>query len=232
MLIRGWEEPSAVCKGFDGWESFVPDFRLVAPYRRAAKASPKKKSSKLAGASAEQMDLGLWVAEAGAEAEALKPTSPKPLPWPSSARRLSIRSAFPCRKKSPGYSNRSAATSGRCWCYWLMISAWLSWPTPTRCSPMRWQTPSPPDPAPRPGSTRHAPLKSNFLAEEVVRDSPRSSGQGHRRPARSATRSIAGGGRITARGQWSVVSAAVVRDSVRGSKLCYAAASQAGTWRV
>lgn len=80
MLIRGWDEPSAVRKNFDGWEPFTPDFRLVAPYRRAAKPSPKKGIEKPVVASAEQMDLGLWGAEAGASSEALKPTTPKPLP--------------------------------------------------------------------------------------------------------------------------------------------------------
>lgn len=79
MLIRGWDEPSAVRKSFDGWESFTPDFRLVAPYRRAAKASAKKEISKPAGASAEQMDLGLWGAESGAASEALKSSAPKVL---------------------------------------------------------------------------------------------------------------------------------------------------------
>lgn len=80
MLVRGWDEPSAVRKSFDGWESFTPDFRLVAPYRRAAKASPKKESGKPAGASSEQMDLGLWGAETGAASESPKPSAPKPLP--------------------------------------------------------------------------------------------------------------------------------------------------------
>jgi hypothetical protein len=34
MLIRGWEEPSAVCKSDDAWEPFTLEFRLVAPCRR------------------------------------------------------------------------------------------------------------------------------------------------------------------------------------------------------
>jgi hypothetical protein len=42
MLIRGWDEPSAVRNPLDSWEKFVPEFRLVAPYRRPAKAVPKK----------------------------------------------------------------------------------------------------------------------------------------------------------------------------------------------
>ena len=42
MVIRGWEEPSAVKKAADSWEPFVPEFRLVAPYRRAKKTTSKK----------------------------------------------------------------------------------------------------------------------------------------------------------------------------------------------
>jgi hypothetical protein len=80
MLIRGWDEPSAVRKNFDVWESFTPDFRLVAPYRRAAKPSPKKGTGKPAVASAEQLDLELWGAGAGASSDAPKQAAPKPLP--------------------------------------------------------------------------------------------------------------------------------------------------------
>lgn len=49
MLICGWEEPSAVKKTADSWEPFVPEFRLVAPYRRTTKPTSKKveKSSSL-----------------------------------------------------------------------------------------------------------------------------------------------------------------------------------------
>ena len=42
MLIRGWDEPSAVRKSDDAWESFSPEFRLVAPYRRVPKPAAKK----------------------------------------------------------------------------------------------------------------------------------------------------------------------------------------------
>lgn len=42
MLICGWEEPSAVKKTSDSWDPFVPEFRLVAPYRRAKKPTSKK----------------------------------------------------------------------------------------------------------------------------------------------------------------------------------------------
>ena len=60
MLISGWDKPSAVSKTGDYWEPFVPEFRLVAPYRRAAKASSKKAAkSKPAPAETGQMDFGL-----------------------------------------------------------------------------------------------------------------------------------------------------------------------------
>ena len=42
MLIRGWDKPTALAKAGEFWEPFVPEFRLVAPYRRSAKASTKK----------------------------------------------------------------------------------------------------------------------------------------------------------------------------------------------
>jgi len=42
MLIRGWNEPSAVKKTADSWEPFAPEFRLVAPYRRSTKPTSKK----------------------------------------------------------------------------------------------------------------------------------------------------------------------------------------------
>lgn len=42
MLIRGWEEPSAVKKTANSWDPFVAEFRLVAPYRRAKKPNSKK----------------------------------------------------------------------------------------------------------------------------------------------------------------------------------------------
>ena len=42
QLICGWEQPSAVRKATDIWEPFVPEFRLVAPYRRAGKTAAKK----------------------------------------------------------------------------------------------------------------------------------------------------------------------------------------------
>jgi hypothetical protein len=42
MLIRGWDEPSALLKSCGCWDPFVPEFRLVAPYRRSAKSVAKK----------------------------------------------------------------------------------------------------------------------------------------------------------------------------------------------
>jgi len=70
MLIRGWDKPSAVAKAGEFWEPFVPEFRLVAPYRRSAKASTKKAvKPKAPPAEASQMDFGLFDAPNGKEAE-------------------------------------------------------------------------------------------------------------------------------------------------------------------
>jgi len=60
QLICGWEKPSAVAKADDYWEPFVPEFRLVAPYRRAAKASAKKVAkAKPSPEEPGQLDFGL-----------------------------------------------------------------------------------------------------------------------------------------------------------------------------
>jgi hypothetical protein len=44
MLIRGWEEPTAIKKATDSWDPFVPEFHLIAPFYvpslRSAKRSP------------------------------------------------------------------------------------------------------------------------------------------------------------------------------------------------
>ena len=77
MLIRGWEEPSAVRKGDDAWEPFTPEFRLIAPYRRAAKQSDRK-AAEPATSGGGQMEFGLW--GDGAPAPVPKPSAPKPLP--------------------------------------------------------------------------------------------------------------------------------------------------------
>jgi len=70
MLIRGWEKPSAVVKSDDTWEPFAPEFRLVAPYRRAARAVVKKAAtSQKPPPETGQMTFDLF----GAAAHAAKP---------------------------------------------------------------------------------------------------------------------------------------------------------------
>jgi len=94
MLIRGWEEPSAVCKGDEAWEPFVPQFRLVAPYRRAAKPSAKKIANP-APPTGGQMEFGLW--DAGAPVPTSKPSEPKPMPLAEQRRKAfdSFRFSLP-----------------------------------------------------------------------------------------------------------------------------------------
>lgn len=80
MIIQGWDAPSAVRKDDDYWEAFIPEFRLVAPYRRASKAAPKKvDTKKVASEKAQppvvsaQMDFDLWGADAVAKPAPAKP---------------------------------------------------------------------------------------------------------------------------------------------------------------
>jgi len=76
MLIRGWEEPLAVSKSEGAWEPFVPEFRLIAPYRRAAKPSAKKVAKTTESSEPNnQFEFGLF----GADAPAM-PRPGKPLP--------------------------------------------------------------------------------------------------------------------------------------------------------
>ena len=87
-LIRGWEEPLAVCKGEDGpWENFVPDFRLVAPYRPSAAKRKKAAKTKKVVADAEQMTLDLF-------ADAPPQPRRKPAPPPLAVQRKRAFDAF------------------------------------------------------------------------------------------------------------------------------------------
>jgi hypothetical protein len=85
MLIRGWDEPSAVRKCHDAWEPFVPVFRLVAPYRRAAKKPAKPEPRP---AAAEQLAFDLLDST---------PVRPKPLPIAAQRKRAfdSFRFSLP-----------------------------------------------------------------------------------------------------------------------------------------
>ncbi len=94
MLIRGWEEPMAVRKSDEAWEAFVPGFRLIAPYRRAAKPSAGK-AAKPPPAASGQLEFGLW--DAGAPAPDPKPAAPKPIPLAEQRRKAfgSFRFSLP-----------------------------------------------------------------------------------------------------------------------------------------
>ena len=94
MLIRGWEEPTAVCKSDEAWEPFSPEFRLVAPYRRAAKPAAKKVANPPSPASG-QMEFGLW--DADAPVPTPKPSAPKPMPLAEQRRKAfdSFRFSLP-----------------------------------------------------------------------------------------------------------------------------------------
>lgn len=96
MLIRGWEEPSAVCKGDDVWEPFVPEFRLVAPYRRVAKKSAKKAADPVPPPTGDQLSFDLF-ADAPPIAPAAKPVIPKPTPLAEQRRKAfdSFRFSLP-----------------------------------------------------------------------------------------------------------------------------------------
>lgn len=79
MLIRGWEEPMAIAKGEGAWKPFVPEFRLVAPYRRARKAAAGKGAKERPAPDDAQLSLDLWGADDSGEAAADKPATPAPL---------------------------------------------------------------------------------------------------------------------------------------------------------
>jgi hypothetical protein len=64
-LIRGWEKPDAVWKkDGGGWEGFVPEFRLVAPYRRTAAKRKTGKTEKGAAGPGAQLTFDLFDSEA------------------------------------------------------------------------------------------------------------------------------------------------------------------------
>lgn len=76
MLIQGWDAPTAVCRGDDLWKPFVPEFRLVAPYRRSPKpASNKNDKTPPAPSLGSQLAFDLWDT-----AVSKKPAAPKPPP--------------------------------------------------------------------------------------------------------------------------------------------------------
>jgi hypothetical protein len=74
MLIRGWEEPLAVRKSDGSWESFSPEFRVVAPYRPAEKPAAKRAAKTEAPASG-QMEFGFGESDKPPP----KPAQPKPM---------------------------------------------------------------------------------------------------------------------------------------------------------
>jgi PcfJ-like protein len=78
MLIRGWDEPLAIAKGDDAWSPFVPDFRLVAPYRRAAKPAPKKAVKAPPPADSGQLDFDLFNVDVPKRPPVTKPSAPSP----------------------------------------------------------------------------------------------------------------------------------------------------------
>ncbi len=80
MLIKGWDSPSAVKKsGQEFWENFVPEFRLVAPYRRAAKPSDKK-GQKPPPAVSDQLEFSLWNEGENAHPPPARATAPGSTP--------------------------------------------------------------------------------------------------------------------------------------------------------
>jgi hypothetical protein len=90
MLIQGWDQPSAARKSDAYWEPFIPEFRLVAPYRRAAKTAPKKVAEKpLPPSATGQLDFDL-----GGVDVAAKPTPAKPVIVTPSALNEQRRRAF------------------------------------------------------------------------------------------------------------------------------------------
>ena len=83
MLIRGWDPPEALAKSDGYWESFTPEFRLVAPYRRAA----AKKKPGPAPIEAKQMSFNLFES-------ACPPPAPQRKPIPLHAQRKRAFDAF------------------------------------------------------------------------------------------------------------------------------------------
>jgi hypothetical protein len=88
MLIQGGKPPSALRKSDEYWEPFIPEFRLVAPYRRASKPPAKKVAEKpLPPAAGEQLDFDLWGVAASEKTTPPKPAIPKPSPLSEQRRR-------------------------------------------------------------------------------------------------------------------------------------------------
>ncbi|QTN31212.1 PcfJ domain-containing protein [Akkermansiaceae bacterium] len=93
MLIRGWDEPSAVRNLLGSWDAFVPEFRLVAPYRRPAKGAQKKAAKNPPPpAAGDQLAFDLFE-----ESASRKPAAPKPTPLAEQRKRAfdSFRFSLP-----------------------------------------------------------------------------------------------------------------------------------------
>ena len=98
MLIKGWDQPLAVAKADEYWEPFVPEFRLVAPYRRAAKAAAKKVSKKpLQTTEHAQLEFKLWDAKTDNPSSPVSPSTPKNTPLTQQRKRAfdSFRFSLP-----------------------------------------------------------------------------------------------------------------------------------------
>jgi len=63
-LICGWDRPLATAKhSLGGWENFVPEFRLVAPYRPKRKPAGRRKTDKPGEPQQMDLDFGNWKPE-------------------------------------------------------------------------------------------------------------------------------------------------------------------------
>jgi hypothetical protein len=82
MLIQGGNPPSAVRKSDDAWESFIPEFRLIAPYRRSTKPAAKKaaKTPPSPATANGQLEFGLFGTDAHATPRAAKPAMHSSVP--------------------------------------------------------------------------------------------------------------------------------------------------------
>lgn len=97
MLIRGWEEPLAVCKGDDTWESFVPEFRLIAPYRRRASKPKSSEAAKPRAPVCNQMEFSLW--NTGSPPHTSNPSAFKALPLATQRRKAFVAFRFSLPKE-------------------------------------------------------------------------------------------------------------------------------------
>ena len=77
ILIHGWDQLSALRKSDGYWNPFIPEFRLVAPYRRTKPARKKEQNKPLPSATTGQLDFGLWDVSHAAKPVPPKTTIPK-----------------------------------------------------------------------------------------------------------------------------------------------------------